>query len=337
MIGIRFLQRCSLLFLFFPALYSFSQTAEKEVFSPYGSPFGRIFTNFHLELTGQDRQSAFAVDRAYLGYNYTMTRELSAFIKLDIGSPNDISEYSKFRRYAYFKNAGFRYHKNRLTWSFGLIDTRQLLLQEKIWAHRYIMKSYQDQYKFGPKADLGTILAWQFTSWLSADLSFLNGEGYKQLQLDNTYKSAFGITLTPGNHWIFRMYGDIMIKNTTESDVALFISRKGEKMQYGAEFNYRFNDNYIDNHDMWGTSLYGLYRVSEKFELFARYDYLTSNPAELPDAGWNFNHDGSALITGIQYQPIKSFKVAANYQDWYPWPENFDNQTFFFLNFEIDL
>lgn len=311
------------------------QTGTEEIFKPYGEPFARIFTNFHMQMGGE-HESAFSVDRAYLGYNYFPAPGFSAFVKLDIGSPNDVSEYSKLRRYAYFKNAGFQYNHGRLTWRFGLIDTRQFSLQEKIWAHRYIMKSYQDQYKFGPKADLGTTVLWDFSPAFSMDISLMNGEGYKQLQLDNAFKSAIGFTYTP-DKFIFRIYGDVIIKNEKETNFSAFGAWKNEKMQYGIEVVYRYNDNFVRGHDMWGGSVNGLYRISDKFEIFARYDYLTSNPVELPDAGWNYNHDGSALIGGIQYRPVKPFKVALNYQDWYPWPKNYPNETFLFLNFEVEL
>ena len=304
-------------------------------FHPHGTPFGRIFTNFHKQIGGEQK-SAFSVDRAYLGYNYSLSPEISAFIKLDIGSPNDVSEYSKLRRYAYFKNAGFKYSHDKLTWFFGLIDTRQFSLQEKIWAHRYIMKSYQDQYQYGPKADLGTTLMWEFTPSFSMDVSLMNGEGYKQLQLDNAYKSALGMTFTPAR-FIFRVYGDIIIREEKETNLSFLAAWKNNNMQGGIEFTYNSNDNFVLDHDLWGGSVYGLYRIFEKFELFARYDYLTSNPVELPDVGWDYNSDGTALIGGIQWQPIKSFKAALNYQDWYPWPKNYGNETFLYLNFEIDL
>jgi hypothetical protein len=50
---------------------------------------------------------------------------------------------------------------------------------------------------------------------------------------------------------------------------------------------------------------------------------------------WNLAKDGSAIIAGIEYSPIKYLKLALNYQDWVPWAENIKNVQFIFLNLEI--
>jgi hypothetical protein len=52
---------------------------------------------------------------------------------------------------------------------------------------------------------------------------------------------------------------------------------------------------------------------------------------------WNLQEDGSAIISGIQYTPIKHVKIALNYQDWVPYAANMDNESYVFLNLEIAL
>ena len=47
--------------------------------------------------------------------------------------------------------------------------------------------------------------------------------------------------------------------------------------------------------------------------------------------------DGSAIIAGIQFQPIEQVKLALNYQDWVPFAANMGNLSYFFLNLEVDL
>jgi hypothetical protein len=72
-----------------------------------GKVTGRIFANFYTGIGKGDKTSAFEVRRAYLGYKTQISRDFTAEAKLDIGSPNDLSEYSRIRRYAYFKIAAF--------------------------------------------------------------------------------------------------------------------------------------------------------------------------------------------------------------------------------------
>lgn len=43
-----------------------------------------------------------------------------------------------------------------------------------------MMKSFQDEYKFGSSADLGVSVAYKFNKVVSADVIVANGEGYKK-------------------------------------------------------------------------------------------------------------------------------------------------------------
>jgi hypothetical protein len=47
--------------------------------------------------------------------------------------------------------------------------------------------------------------------------------------------------------------------------------------------------------------------------------------------------DGSALIGGVQFQPIEQVKLALNYQDWVPFAANMGNVAYIFINLEVDL
>ena len=48
--------------------------------------------------------------------------------------------------------------------SMGMQSTTQFNLLEKNWGFRYIMKSAQDQYKFGSSADLGLVAVYSLGS-----------------------------------------------------------------------------------------------------------------------------------------------------------------------------
>ena len=71
------------------------------------------------------------------------------------------------------------------------------------------------------------------------------------------------------------------------------------------------------------------------FQVFARYDFLVSNTLPEETAPWNLSEDGSAIITGIQYQPVKHIKTSINYQDWYPYAGNLENKSYIYFNVEF--
>lgn len=297
----------------------------------------KVYTNFHKEFTYHDHESAFEVSRAYLGYKFFMDKHFSAEVKLDIGSPGDESPYSKLKRYAFFKNAALRYSNDRVSWNFGIITLKQFRIQEKYWNHRYIYKSFQDEYEFGASADIGTSIEYKFTPWLTVDATLMNGEGYNQLQIDNVFKSGFGVSFYPMDYLIARIYYDIMNDKKVQQTLASFIGIKKNDFIVGLEYNYKTNINFIKDHHIWGYSIYGSYNISEKWQLFGRFDRLSSRKYENEKTGWNFSNDGSALITGVQYQPIKYVKFALNYHDWYPLPKNMENHSLIYLNLEFVL
>jgi hypothetical protein len=191
--------RSTLLLIGMVMLYSLApaQSKTENEFEPSGTVSGKIFSNFNSTLQGREQQTAFEVRRAYFGYQYLISPEFSAQVKIDIGSPNDASQYSLLRRFGYFKTASVAYQPlTHVKFTFGLQDATQFKLQDKFWKRRYISESLMGQYKYGPSADIG-VKAEYTTDWISVDFALFNGEGYSSLQNDNTFKGALGTTIRP--------------------------------------------------------------------------------------------------------------------------------------------
>jgi len=304
---------------------------------PPGKSIIKVFGNFHKGITEDDRSTAFEIKRVYLGYKHNIDDHFSAEVKLDIGSPEDLSEYSLIRRYAYFKTASLTYRKNNLTIWSGLFDMRMFKEQESFWGYRYIYKSFQDEYKFGSSADIGVGARYKFNRFLSADLTITNGEGYKNLQADNSYRTGAGLSLYPNENSIFRLYYDFLHNDITQSTYSAFIAYRFENFRIGAEYNYEQNYNLINNHDLFGYSIYGTYIFNEKWEVFGRYDKLSSSIDDSENLPWNIYKDGSAIISGIQFHPTAGVKLSLNYKDWYSFAANGPNRSFIFLNIEFKI
>ena len=181
-----------------------AQAQDAKTEGPKGKAIIQVFGNFHTGFGTENDDRGFELERSYLGYEYNLGKGLSVKGVMDIGKSSDVSDY---QRIAYIKNAMISWKKGGLTLNGGLISTTQFNLQEKFWGYRYIMKSFQDEYKFGSSADLGISAAYKFADWISADAIIVNGEGYKKIQKNNGLNYGLGVTLTPVKGFLIRLYG----------------------------------------------------------------------------------------------------------------------------------
>lgn len=310
----------------------FGQGTEKTTeFVPSGKPLLKIFSNFHNDFSDNGNHPAFEITRAYFGYGYNFSPFFSTKIVLDVADPG----VGKLHQTVFLKNALLKYSNNNLTVNFGLIGLYQFSLQESFWSRRYLYKSFQDAYGFGPSADLGVTGAYKINKMIEMDASILNGEGYKNLQSDSTFKTGVGVTLRPVDGLVIRGYFDYMPKYAAQSSFNTFIGYAKDKFSLGVEYNLQNNHNRVNDNDFSGVSAYGSYRLGEKFEAFGRYDYLTSNKLEGSTTGWNVSNDGQLYIAGIEYTPVKGVKIAPNFQGWDPAADGQPFKPSIYLNLQV--
>lgn len=302
-----------------------------------GKPSLRVFSNFKKGILEDDRSSAFEVKRVYLGYSGNISENFSAEVKLDIGSPEDLSQYSLIRRYAYFKTAGLYYKNGRINAYFGLFDMMQFKTQELFWGYRYIAKSFQDEYKFGSSADFGAGLKFKITDYLETDLVISNGEGYNNLQADNSYNTGIGLTFKSKNGLIIRSYYDFIRKETIQRDIVLFAGYQHTHFRVAGEYNQKYNSSFFPDHHLKGLSFYSTIILNENWEIFARYDLLKSNILFEETKPWNLIKDGSSIISGVQYKPVKGIAMSVNYQDWVSSAINGKDKAFLYFSLQFEL
>lgn len=301
-----------------------------------GEPIGTVFANFYTGINQGNNPSAFEVRRAYLGYKFNISEHYSTKILLDIGSPDDVSQYSLLRRFAYFKEANLQYKNGKITAKFGIIPLQQFKLQENIWGHRYIYESVLDEHGLGSSADLGASINYEITPYLTLDLTLMNGEGYSRLQADYSYKTGLGFTLRPLKGLIWRNYVDAIQKKETLFTIVNFIGYEiKDKLYAGVEYDFKINDDFEEDQNIDLFSAYLSYHFNEKFQVFGRYDILSSNTINGESIPWNLYEDGSAIIAGVQYMPIEKVKLSLNYQDWVPYAKNLESEAYIFLNLEF--
>lgn len=347
------------LFLIFTACFSFvfstyaqdsvkveaktEKPVEKTEFVPGGKVEGKIFADFHSVFEGDESEYAFDVTRAYFGYKYEISENFTAKVKLDFGHEDFLlvdgsDTTAKTKLFAYVKNANVKYKKGNFELNFGLIDLYQHKAAESQWGYRYIYKSFQDKHGFSKSADLGVNFKYKFIDQVSADLSISNGEGYKSLQTDEYFKTGLGINIVPVEHLLVRIYGDFM----PESDSVTSASFSGfagynlkGKFRIGAEYAYKANPKGKVDHTISGLSAYTTYYIMANLNVFARYDFVTSNQLDGEDDIWNADDDGSAVIGGFEFVPVKNVNLSVNAQYWKPYLDDVDSELGIYLNTQI--
>ena len=286
-----------------------------------GKAIIQVFGNFHSGFGHDNNDRGFELDRSYLGYQYDLGKGLQIKGVMDIGQSDDVNDY---HRIAYIKNALISWKTGNLTLTGGLIPTTQFNMQEKFWGYRYIMKTFQDLYKFGNSADLGISATYKFTDWLSADAIVVNGEGYKKIQKEDGLMYGLGATLTPIEGLSLRLYyglnESIEENKKDKQNLATFIGYKGKGFSLGAEYNIYMNDKNQEGADLYGLSIYGSASLNKKTELYARYDNLSSKD------NWNEAKDQSGIIAGLQFKLGKYVKIAPNFRMNIPKAEGVDNK-----------
>jgi hypothetical protein len=307
-----------------------AQNAKME--EPKGKAIVQVFGNFNTGFGAENDVRGFELERSYLGYEYNLGNGLSVKSVLDMGKSSDVSDNN---RLAYVKNAMITWKKDNFTLNGGLISNTQFNFQEKFWGYRYIMKDFQDMYKFGHSADLGISASYKFNDFISADAIIVNGEGYKKLQKKDGLNYGMGVTLTPVKGLSVRLYGSVnegtddSQKNTT--NFAAFIGYKGDGFSVGAEYNAMKNASFADGADQHGYSVFSTVKLSEKTEIFARYDNLCSKD------DWNIAKDEQVAVLGAQFKLGKYVKLAPNFRMSMPKASGADNTYAGYVSFFFGL
>ena len=304
-----------------------AQAQNTKTEEPKGKAIVQVFGNFHSGFGTENDDRGFELERSYWGYEYKLSKGLSVKGVMDIGKSSDVSDY---HRMAYIKNAMISWKTGNLTLNGGLISTTQFNFQEKFWGYRYIMKSFQDQYKFGSSADLGISATYKFADWLSADAIIVNGEGYKKVQKNDGLNYGLGTTLTPAKGLQIRLYGGLNESGEQGKEnivnMAAFVGYKSDKFTIGAEYNKMWNASYQEGQDQSGYSVFASAKLDKKIEVYARFDDLCSKD------DWNKSKDEQAAILGAQFKLGKYVKMAPNVRMSMPKADGLDNVYSAYIN-----
>ncbi len=296
----------------FPGILTGQTTSD---FKPSGKAEVRIFTGFNTTFSDGENHSSFDLGRAYLGYSYNFTRTLSGRIVYDVADPSAGNlKFTGMLKFAYL-----RYHSEKWTVTGGMIPLPEYDHADKKWGYRYIYKPAHDLYGFGASADLGLSVVHRIVPWISADITLMNGEGYKLTEADSAFKAAAGITLLPVRNVSLRGYFDNMRKDGINQQTAeLITSWEGRGCLISAALHYRKNHKLVEGHDYRALTMNGSVPLSERVSLLGRYDYVTSVKEEGAEDPWNLAKDGQFFLAGIEFAISPGVSLSPNFQGWKP-------------------
>lgn len=294
-----------------------AQKAE-QTFPITGKPILTVFTNYKAGLGNVNNVSGFNLDRAFVGYEGFFAKGFSAKIVMNVETQSDDNGNTKFK--GYLKNAQVDWRGYGFFMSVGLVNLKQFSEQENCWGHRYVFKSFQEEYGIVFCEDIGLVAGYEFSPVISADIAFTNGEGRKFKNMDNRYKYGAGITLKPLKGLILRLYGDIydipkylednMVKRDKQYSIASFAGYANKYFSIGVEYNRVFNYKFDSKQDANGYSAYTTINITPKMHIYGRFDYFDTA------GNMKYDNEGHAIICGFEYSPIKQIRISPNYQSW---------------------
>ena len=218
------------------------------------------------------------------------------------------------------------------------------ITQEKFWGYRYLYETFQDRYYGMASGDYGAIGYFKLNSNLNFDIAITNGEGIRSNQAaDGNIKYAVGIDFSPVENWQNRLYYENnTVAATPGIDNQHLISFFSgwqilDNFRVGIDLNYRINNQQVSGRNLGGGSIFAAYGFRPKWEIFARYDRLLSNKLNEQNDDWNYLNDGSAIVSGIQYEPAKTIRFAFSYQGWRKANTAGTNKEYVFLSTEFKL
>ncbi|MFR9166731.1 MAG: hypothetical protein ACLVKO_11125 [Dysgonomonas sp.] len=316
---------------------------ENEEFKPSGRIIARGFFDFSTDF---DKETGFDITRAFLGYEYDITKNLSAQVVVDGAAGTD----KDHRLEIYVRNAFLNWNDKNFNINVGLIGLLQFSTQEDYWAHRYVLRSFQDLNKMAPSVDLGFTVEHKFSDLISADVSFTNGTGYKDVRKTGSKRYAGGLNVHPFKNALFRVYGDIyndskelrdeLPENVLIADfknqytLSLFAGYQNDLFSFGGEYNRVFNKGFIEDKDFYGVSFYATVNFLPKWNAYVRYDLADSAMPSTFIEQWS-DLDGQLVMGGVEFRPLKQLKISPNFRNINP--DRGESEQYLFVNLEFNL
>ena len=170
---------------------SYAQDSTK-VIKPTHKVFANIFTAGYYNFNTTKPNAGFDVSTALIGYKlkkddildftliYDVTRTTNGITVLDTAGnqlPVYYFEGSKYTAFLKMAELKWYFAKNFSLATGQLLNQQYLTVQDKFWAHRYVMVTMQELYRMANPADFGMRVEYKNTETFAFSLGAVNGNG----------------------------------------------------------------------------------------------------------------------------------------------------------------
>ncbi len=180
--------------------------AEEKKSDGLGTLKGKIYLNYNMALSADEKVHGFELERVYFTYKKNISETLSTRVTMDVfgaeyaeedtdtdgTNPDTASTKTRglfFVKYAYLQYKG-TLAGIKTKFQVGQIGNPILGLADKMGGMRWITKNQMDSAKLNNSADLGAKIGLDF-GFVALTTAYMNGEGYKHIGGDeNKGKSS---------------------------------------------------------------------------------------------------------------------------------------------------
>jgi len=287
-----------------------------EEFKPSGKPIVLVFANIHNTFSDGGNATSFEINRAFLGYDYSFSKTFSARVIYEATAQ---TVPSGIMMMGYLRNAYLQYDNGKLLVRGGIITPEQMIVWERFWNYRFIVRPFIEEAGMTVASDLGITVKYKASDILTFDFSATNGRGISSLASDSSFRYDAGITLQPVKKVLFRAYGDIEHNNKNSQSTLSFSGvYLGEKFTAGGEYYFQRNHFNVYDHDYTGYAVFTSVKLKEKVSFFVSYNDLFSEVQNGETDPWNTLKDGSRVVLGVDFRPVKGVRLAPNFKYFMP-------------------
>ena len=250
----------------------------------------------YFDYTNADETSAFNFNRQYMSFSGAASDDVKFNVVFDVGRTDELDGEDK-RLVAFLKKAQIDYMVSRCKVSLGLIGMNAHGVQEKNWGYRFIEKSAIDKNGFTSTADLGVGFS-KVTSDLIVNLQMVNGEGYKNPQMDEYHKISINIK----NH---QNAGIVYSTEDSDEGITTMMSLFGIITHNSYRVSGEYDKRTVGGVDETISSMSASYFLTDDLDVFVRYDMHDPNTDDEKDSD-------NYLIAGVVFNCGSGLSISPN-------------------------
>ena len=289
--------------------------------------FANIFTGAYYNFNTIQPNAGFDLSTALLGYSYKKSNTLKFTLIYDVtrttsgisvtdstGNNYNVLYFEGSSYTAFLKMAEIKWQfSKKISLSAGqLLNEQYLTVTDKFWKHRYVLTTMQELYRMGYPADFGLRFEYKDEKTFALSLGAVNGDGPFRKQDDNAViEYTTNLEIYYIKNLLIKAFVSLTpatfdVENNLKTVFSGFLAYKVDKYRIGTEYSYTNNVNF--NPLVYsGFSIFAMYDITNKFEVFGRYDYIDNSKVIRLN---------NTCVAGIQYEPEKNLFLSLNYRFW---------------------